>query len=126
MFVLEALESRGTIKSRKSTTVEYSRVPSVFPVLTADNTGDELAKLSEPLRKHLRKAGVQKERSQPLWVMPKETFWGTVFQMACYEETGYFPYVVQRWRLGEDGNLVRGDVRLIDGHGMMGFKDANG
>lgn len=127
-LVLDALAARGALKDREKAQFEYRRVPSVLPVrnTTGVNLNDEVAHLTDLLRKHLRRAGIRSLRTQPLWLMPKETYWGVIFQLACYEETGFYPYVIQRWRPAEDGSLVRAEVRLIDGHGMMGFKDENG
>ena len=51
--------------------------------------------------------------------MPKETGRGVIFQMSFYEETGFYPYVCQRWKPTLDGDLEPLLVRLINGHGMM-------
>ncbi|QEM69106.1 hypothetical protein FO488_13670 [Geobacter sp. FeAm09] len=104
---------------------EQIRVPGVWP---APNTNGKYKETSpEPhialVRKNIQKAGIFRDvGKQVVWVMPKATYWGAIFQMAIFEETGYYPYVAQRWYV-EDGESVKGDLRLIDGHGMMGGKE---
>jgi hypothetical protein len=77
----------------------------------------------ELLKKHLIRAGLRKDAGrQVVWAMPKDTAWGVRFQLSIFEITGFYPYVVQRWSRDDAGALVKRDIRLIDGHGMMGGK----
>ena len=50
--------------------------------------------------------------------MPQDADWDAIFQFAIREETGFAPYVAQRW-FPEDGKLVRSRVRVIDTDMML-------
>lgn len=118
-FTLEALASMGAIDKSSVASLEYCRVPSVFPAdFKGFGSSDSLQKAIQSVRKHLRNAGARQGDSQPVWIMPKDTARGGLFTMAFFEETGFYPYVVQRWRF-EDGELKQGPARLINSHGML-------
>lgn len=69
---------------------------------------------AEHVRANLRHAGIRADAGrQVLWVMPRDSDWDAIFQFAIREETGFAPFVAQRWFL-EQGVLVRGSVRVID------------
>jgi hypothetical protein len=62
----------------------------------------------------LRHAGIRAFNGrQVVWVMPRDTDWDAVFQYAIREETGFGPFVAQRWFI-EDGVQVRGSVRVVN------------
>lgn len=120
-FVKQALCEREGLQSIQ--VVEQIRVPTVLPIPGKEKVFEEdVAQRTRLAMKNLFRAGLKKDiGSQVTRVMPKETHWGAVFELAIYEVTGFAPYVVQRWRY--DGNhLVKGPIRLIDGHGMIGGK----
>jgi hypothetical protein len=45
--------------------------------------------------------------------MPENSDWDAIFQYAIRRETGFAPYVVQRW-FRENGELVRRKARVVD------------
>jgi hypothetical protein len=74
---------------------------------------------AERVRSNLRHAGIRADAGrQVVWVMPQDADWDAIFQFAIREETGFAPYVAQRW-FPEDGELVRGRVRVIDTDMML-------
>lgn len=91
------------------------RVPAVLPL--PDENGRYAASRelrAEQVRANLRHAGIRADAGrQVLWVMPRDSDWDAIFQFAIREETGFAPFVAQRWFL-EQGVLVRGSVRVID------------
>jgi hypothetical protein len=91
------------------------RVPLVLP--TPGTTGTyktDPEQRAEGVRRNLRHADILADRGhQVVWIMPQEGEWDAIFQYAIREETGFSPYVVQRWyRQGEE--LVRAAPRVID------------
>jgi len=103
---------------------EQIRVPGVWPTPNSKGQYEGTGPKSHInlVRKNLQKAEISRDAGkQVVWVMPKETYWGAIFQMAIFEETGFHPYTAQRWYF-ENGKQVKGEIRLIDGHGMMGGK----
>jgi hypothetical protein len=50
---------------------------------------------------------------QVVWIMPQDTAWDAIFQFAIREETGFGPYVLQRWVL-EDRVLRPCEPRIVD------------
>jgi hypothetical protein len=91
------------------------RVPLVLPMPNADGDYAETREQrAEHVRLHLRHAGIRADNGrQVAWITPENSDWDAIFQFAIREETGYAPFVVQRWFIDE-GKLVRGDVRVID------------
>ncbi len=101
------------------------QVPSVWPAMSPGqyNEPRESERHTQLVRRNLQNAGIRQDVGrQVVWVMPKETYWGVVFQLAIFEETGFYPYTVQRWSM-KGSRIVRGPLRVIDGHGMMGGRD---
>ena len=119
-FVIESLVAReGTSADSK---IVQNRVANVLPA-HIDGALREPTSDIELLKKHLVRAGLRKDAGkQVVWVMPRDIAWGARFLLSMFEITGFYPYVLQRWSLAEDGSVVKRDTRLIDGHGMMGGK----
>ncbi len=91
------------------------RVPLVLPAPDADGkyigAPEERAEL---IRGNLRHAGIRADAGrQVLWVMPRDSEWDAIFQFAIREETGFAPFVAQRWYRSLD-QVVRGEIRVID------------
>lgn len=91
------------------------RVPCVLPMPDADGhyreTREERA---EHVRLHLRHAGIRSDNGRRVaWITPPDSEWDAIFQFAIREETGYAPFVIQRWFV-EQGVPVRKEVRVID------------
>lgn len=95
--------------------LEQKRVPAVLPLPDANGIYDESREeRAERVRSNLRHAGIRTDAGrQVVWVMPRDADWDAIFQFAIREETGFAPYVAQRW-FPEEGTLVRGQVRVID------------
>lgn len=101
---------------------EQVRVPGVLPLPDKDGLFKEGGAETHTtiVRRNLINAGIHNDRGkQVVWVMPKQAYWGNIFQMAIFEETGFFPYMVQRWYMDESGEMKRGDLRVINAHGLM-------
>lgn len=115
-FVQEALDVTESI--------EQIRVPYVLPILLEGALTDKQHRQHEEmLRGHLRKVGIGRDHgSQVVLVAPKAMYWYAVLVGAVFEETGAYPYLVQteqqRAAIGNSG-----EARLLDTHGLMGFKD---
>jgi hypothetical protein len=122
VLIIEALNEREGNQFTK--VIEQIHIPTLLPV--PDTNGkyhDDIRKLIDYAKRILIKRGIHKDYGhQVILVLTKEFFWDGIFQLAISEITGFHPYVVQRWYHIDD-KLVRGDIRLIDGHGMMGYKD---
>ncbi|HEY8606014.1 MAG TPA: hypothetical protein VIM12_02720 [Noviherbaspirillum sp.] len=97
------------------------RVPGVLPLPDADGSfRASRERRAGQVRANLRHAGIRQDGGrQVVWVMPKDTDWDAIFQYAIREETGYGPYVAQRWYL-EDGVLMRRALRLVDTQMLLG------
>ncbi|MGE5652573.1 MAG: hypothetical protein ACM34A_20460 [Bacillota bacterium] len=95
--------------------LEQKRVPAVLPVPDGHGVyAKSREQRAECLRANLRHAGIRTYNGrQVVWVMPRDTEWDAIFQFAIREETGYAPYVAQRW-FPQDEALVRGSVRVVD------------
>lgn len=100
--------------------LEQKRVPAVLPLPDADGVYAESREArAERVRSNLRHAGIRADAGrQVVWVMPQDADWDAIFQFAIREETGFAPYVAQRW-FPEDGKLVRSRVRVIDTDMML-------
>ncbi|HVL74642.1 MAG TPA: hypothetical protein VM406_01390 [Noviherbaspirillum sp.] len=95
--------------------VHQVRVPGVLPL--PDENGeyaDSREERAQRVRHNLRHAGIRGDAGRRVvWVMPKDADWDAVFQFAIREETGFAPFVAQRW-FPKDGEQVRGSLRVID------------
>lgn len=91
------------------------RVPAVLPL--PDEYGrypQTREQRAQRMRANLRHAGIRADCGhQVVWVMPRDREWDAIFQYAIREETGFGPWVAQRW-YDEGGVLVRRDLRLVD------------
>lgn len=100
--------------------IEQKRVPAVLPA--PDENGvylESREQRAERMRANLRHAGIRAFNGrQVVWVMARDAEWDAIFQFAIREETGYAPYVVQRW-FAENGGLVRGPARVVDTEMML-------
>ena len=119
-FVKESIANRESLKSIQS--IEQIRVPCILPPFNKNGQlCQNIEKQIELIKKNLINSGINSDQgAQVIWVMPKETHLGVKFQMAIMELTGFAPYVVQRWFINEKEETVRGNLRVIDGHGMLG------
>lgn len=114
-FVERALLGHWAKFKTGATTLIEKRVPLVLPTpdaqgLYADTPEQRAAKV----RANLRHAGIHADIGrQVAWIMPQDGDWDAVFQFAIREETGYAPFVVQRW-YREHEQIVRGPVRVVD------------
>ena len=91
------------------------RVPAVLPLPDAfGHFSDTPEQRAERIRANLRHAGIRADAGrQVVWVMPHDSEWNAIFQFAIREETGFAPYVVQRWfRNGRE--MVRSQARVIN------------
>lgn len=95
--------------------LEQKRVPFVVPA--PDDHGQYELDRKQRARRiaaNLRHAGIASDRQRRVvWVMPHDISWDAIFQYAIRHETGFGPFVVQRWS-ATDGQLARGQVRVID------------
>jgi len=95
--------------------LQQRRVPAVLPL--PDEHGiyaESREERAERMRANLRHAGIRADHGrQVAWLMPRDREWDAIFQFAIREETGFAPFVAQRW-FEEQGILVRGSVRVID------------
>lgn len=96
------------------------RVPAVLPAPDTNGIYSESREQrARRIRPHLRRAGMQADNGhQVVWVMPCDTDWDAIFQFAIRHETGFAPFVVQRWFM-EDGSLIRKQARIVDTHMLM-------
>lgn len=95
--------------------LQQRRVPAVLPL--PDRYGiyaESREQRAERVRANLRHAGIRADCGrQVAWIMPRDREWDAIFQFAIREETGFAPFVAQRW-FEEQGVLVRGSMRVID------------
>lgn len=114
-FVMHALIGPWAKFRTGAAALEQKRVPAVLPLPDADGIyAESREQRAKRVRANLRHAGIRLDVGhQVIWVMPNDSDWDAIFQFAIREETGYAPYVAQRWFL-EKGVLVRGSVRVID------------
>jgi len=98
-----------------ATALRQKRVPLVLP--TPDPHGihtHDREQRAQGIRSNLRHAGIHADCGrQVVWVTPRDADWDAIFQFAIHEETGFGPFVAQRWFL-HDGVLVRGPLRVVD------------
>ena len=96
-------------------TLTQKRVPLVLPAPDAHGRyPDTREQRAERVRRNLRKAGIRADNGrQIVWVTPHDHEWDAIFQFAIREETGFAPYLAQRWFV-ENDVVVRGAVRVVD------------
>jgi len=114
-FVKQSLIGPWAKFKTRAADIEQRRVPAVLP--TPDEHGryeENREQRAERMRANLRHAGIRASNGrQVVWVMAHDPEWDAIFQFAIREETGYAPYVAQRWFV-QNGGLVRGPVRVLD------------
>jgi hypothetical protein len=114
-FVTDTLIGHWAKFRTSAAGIEQKRVPAVLPMADVNGMyamGRE--QRAEGVRANLRHAGIRAFNGrQVVWVMPRDTDWDAVFQYAIREETGFGPFVAQRWFI-EDGVQVRGSVRVVN------------
>ena len=117
-FLKESIAQFEDIRSIQS--MEQKRVPKVLPVPNTEGKFEEnIEDRIELVKNSLIKAGIEKDiGNQVTWVLPKEMHWSALFQTAIQEVTGFSPYVAQRWHSEEEG-IVKGEMRVLDGHGLF-------
>ncbi len=91
------------------------RVPLVVPAPDADGRyAKSREQRAAQIRANLHHAGIRTDNGrQVLWIAPQDTEWDAIFRFAIHEETGFAPYVAQRWII-ENNALVRCSMRIID------------
>jgi hypothetical protein len=113
-FVAEALELESA--------PTQIQIPHVLPVI---DPGPIDAATQERhmmlLRNLIRRAGIAKDGGQPTFVAPSQMYWHTRLTSAIFEETGYFPHIVQT---EEQRSAIDnpGPTRVLDAHGISGLK----
>lgn len=114
-FLTQALVGPWAKFRTGATAILQRRVPAVLPL--PDEGGayqDTREQRAERIRANLRHAGIRADAGrQVVWVMPRDMEWDAIFQFAIREETGFAPFVAQRWFM-EQGEAVRGEMRVID------------
>lgn len=104
------------------------RVPAVLPLPEADGTyAESREERAYGVRQNLRHAGIRADAGrQVVWVMPQDADWDAIFQYAVREETGFAPFVAQRWfpleggqEGGQSGGQVRGPLRVVDAEMLL-------
>lgn len=98
-----------------ATALTEKRVPAVLPLPDAsgrfDSTPEQRA---GRVHGNLLHAGILDDAGhQVVWVMPQDSQWDAIFQFAIREETGFAPYVVQRW-FRHGGEMVRRQARIVN------------
>ena len=96
-------------------TLVQKRVPLVLPLPDPNGAyADTREQRAERVRRNLRKAGIRADSGrQVVWVTPRDDAWDAIFQFAIREETGFAPYLAQRWFI-ENGVAVHGALRVVD------------
>jgi len=114
-FVEQALIGPWAKFKTGAAILEQKRVPTLLPV--PDEHGayaEDRERRAERMRAPLRHAGIRADAGrQVVWVTPRDADWDAIFQFAIREETGYAPYVAQRW-FPQDGARRRGPIRVVD------------
>ncbi|KRB94180.1 hypothetical protein [Noviherbaspirillum sp. Root189] len=99
----------------RASALTQKRVPAVLP-LPDGNGGyaQSREERAEGVRANLRHAGIRADNGrQVVWVMPRDSDWDAIFQFAIREETGFAPFVAQRW-FEESGTRIRGTIRVVN------------
>ena len=100
--------------------IEQRRVPAVLPLPDAlGRYAYDREQRAEHVRPHLRHAGIRADAGrQVVWVTPADADWDAIFQFAIRMETGYAPFVAQRWS-STDGGRIRQALRLVDAERLL-------
>lgn len=114
-FALRTLTGPGASFRTGAKTLLQRRVPAVLPLPGHDGAyAESPERRAERIRAHLQHAGIRADGGrQVVWVMPRDRDWDAVFRYAIQRETGFAPFVAQRW-FDEQGEQVRGTMRIID------------
>jgi hypothetical protein len=114
-FVQQTLIGPWAKFKTKAGSLVQKRVPAVLPAPNAHGRYEESREQrAERMRANLRHAGIRNDNGcQVVWVMPRDPEWDAIFQFAIREETGFAPFVAQRWFV-DSGVPVRGSIRVID------------
>ncbi|RJF97250.1 hypothetical protein [Noviherbaspirillum saxi] len=114
-FVHQALVGPWARFPNGASALLQKRVPAVLPLPDTDgNYVQSREERAEGVRANLRHAGIRADNGrQVLWVMPRDSDWDAIFQFAIREETGFAPFVAQRW-FDEGGQRTRGAVRVVN------------
>lgn len=114
-FVRQALIGPWAKFKTGASSLAQKRVPAVLPAPDArGHYAEDREQRAERVRGNLRHAGIRGDAGrQVLWVMPRDAEWDAIFQFAIRLETGFAPFVAQRWFM-ENGMLARGDVRVVN------------
>lgn len=117
-FIKDTLKKRHAGLSFQD--IQQIRVPFVLPTPAEDGSYQEnILQRMRIARRNLLRTPVESDAGAPvIWVMPRQPHWGTVFQLAIQELTGYFPFIVLLWRQ-EGEMMIRSDARFIDNAGMV-------
>jgi hypothetical protein len=98
-----------------ATALTQKRVPAVLPL--PDEVGiyaQNREQRADAVRMNLRHAGIRADAGrQVVWATPRDSDWDAIFQYAIRLETGFAPFVAQRWFM-ENGILMRSSVRVVD------------
>lgn len=91
------------------------RVPAVLPLPDEDGGyAESREQRARHVQLNLQHAGIRTDAGhQVVWVMPRDTEWDAIFQFAIRIETGFAPFVAQRWFM-QGSDVVRGRVRVVD------------
>lgn len=114
-FVARTLTGPWARFKTGTTGLRQVRVPAVLPLPDANgHYAESREQRAQRVCQNLRHAGIRADAGRRVvWVMPRDPEWDAIFQFAIREETGYAPFVAQRW-FPQDGITVRGTLRLID------------
>lgn len=114
-FVAETLTGPWARFKTGTRSLRQVRVPAVLPLPDANgNYAESREQRAQHVRLNLRHAGIQADAGrQVVWVMPCDSDWDAIFQFAIRTETGFGPYVAQRW-FPQDGKLVRSNLRVVN------------
>lgn len=119
-FVEQSLIGPWSKFRTDASALEQKRVPAVLP---APNEGgaymEDREHRARLIQANLRHAGIRADSGrQVVWVTPRDADWDAIFQFAIRAETGFAPFVAQRWFV-ENGILVRGSMRVIDAQMLL-------
>ena len=114
-FVTQTLIGPWAKFKTGATGLVQRRVPGVLPLPNAQGVyAASREQRAERVRTNLRHAGIRADAGrQVVWVMPRDTEWDAIFQFAIHGETGFSPFVAQRWFM-QEGVLTPGEVRIIN------------
>ena len=114
-FVLQTLVGPWARFKTGANSLRQVRVPAVLPTPGPNGSyTTSREQRAEIVRGNLRHANIAADAGhQVVWIMPKNFEWDAIFQFALREETGFGPFVVQRWFM-ENSRPVRRDIRIVD------------